>query len=290
MKADVFEQIELLALGVVEHQLGPGVVDCFPCRAQLKGQARIQVGQRLTYDILWCGQPLKRARSAGGDSRGWVDPYPATAFDPDFCPGVGIALPDGPKTIDRILLTALVARDDPGGYIECAHQNDKARGYVLAKTFFFVKPELVGRVLPVHTGLQGVGIAAGAQLVYSHIHQRSAARLGIAGITPDFIGQCQRSRVKAGRQLNKLTQGNASSFRTMREAGVALYFVAQLVIQRAIQLPLQIWLHQALVARQNGALHGSVHDHQPRPAVGLQRYFIVDGRTTDHQAGGDVER
>jgi hypothetical protein len=68
------------------------------------------------------------------DRRGGIDAHPAAPVDPDFIPGVRIALAQDPIIREAIERAALVAGDDARGYSGGAHQDGKRRGIVAAKS------------------------------------------------------------------------------------------------------------------------------------------------------------
>ena len=183
LKADVFEQVELFALCVIEYPLRPRVVDGLPHGPKLRCESRINGAQRLADQPLGCCQPLRGAGSARCHSRGGVYTGPATPFVPDFSPGMCVTLAHHPKTVHRILLTPLIARDHTRRHIECPHQNHKRRGDVLAKTFLALVPEIIGCVGPVQARLQRVGVATGTQAIHDKVGQYLVACIGELGIT-----------------------------------------------------------------------------------------------------------
>ena len=63
----------------------------------------------------------------GRDRRGRIDPQPAVALDPDFVPGVGVALAQDPVVGEAIERSALIAGDDAGRDAGGAHQQPRTR-------------------------------------------------------------------------------------------------------------------------------------------------------------------
>ena len=156
---------------------------------------------------------------------------------------------------------------------------------MFAKTFFTVKPELIGRVLAVHPGLQRVGVAAGAQARHGSIDQGGGivARQGRVGA--HLRCQGQGARIEAWRQGRELTQLSHGCRGAVAEFRVAFSPVAHHIGDRACGHPLQILRHVGGVAGQFWGFWGGFQHHQPGALVRLQRHFIAQRRAFHLQVG-----
>ena len=80
----------------------------------------------------------------GRDGRGRIDAGPATAFQPDFSPGMGIGVANQQVLAARIPEAALVSGHDTGRNTGRAHQDRKRRSIVFTVPGSQVEQELVG--------------------------------------------------------------------------------------------------------------------------------------------------
>ena len=204
-EAQVAQQVKLPLLRVVEHPVVPAGVGGFPHIAQALQAALQRTGKIGAEGIngiayrtarLQAGQ-IFHARGRNG-CRG-VDTHPALAFEPDFCPGVGIALAHGPHAVHGVDFAALVAGDDAGGNLHIAHQHHKGVGNVLAKALFAVEPEGVSGMLARNARCQCVGIAANPQGLEHGFDLFFGRAVGQPGIVEKTLRQLARARIQPRR-------------------------------------------------------------------------------------------
>ena len=157
-----------------------------------------------------------------------------------------VALANGPKPVDVVELAALVTGDDARGHIQRTHQDDEAGGNVLAETFLAVKPEFISGVLAIHTRLQCVAVAAGAQAIHHGVDQLGTARCLQPWLAAHVGCQLQCARVKPSGQGDVVLQAGLRALRAVREGREALSAVAGQVRERAVCKPLQIRRHSDL--------------------------------------------
>ena len=280
LKTDVFEQIQLLTLAVVEYPLVPGVVDRLPARAQLRCQRGVEYGaESCRHYALARHQAFHAADAPGSDGARWVHAHPAATGLPDLGPGVRVALAHRPESVHRIHVAALIARYHTCRYIHGAQQNHKTRCDMLTKPFLAVKPEFVGGVLPKHAGFEGVAVTSCAQTAHDFRHQQIRLRIGKTGVAPDFCGKLRRAGVKAIGQLSEILQANDVAQGPVGKRGLALRLIAQQIGDRAVADPLQISGHGDIMASDLGLGTGGFEDKDPGAVVLFQRDLVGDGRT-----------
>ena len=156
---------------------------------------------------------------------------------------------------------------------------------MFTKAFLPVKPEFVCRVLPIHTGLQCVAEAAGAQFLHRRVDQCGRVGLCQRRVTPHVGGELQGARVVARRQLGKHAQLRRHLQRPVAEVGVTGGLVTHQLTDGAVGEPLQVGGHTHAPTGQVGCLLGRVHGQHPGVLVGLHGDFVADAGAADHQVG-----
>ena len=177
LKAQVLQQVELLAARIVQHPLVPAVVDGFQGRAHLRCKGRVDAVHGAGNQTRRRAQAAAALHALRGHGGRRVDAHPAHVGLPDLSPGVGVALAHDDITVLQVGVGALVAGDHARWHVHGAHDDHEGAGVVFAEAQFAVEPEVVDGVAAVRPGLQRVGVAAAADVGQHGVGQR--ARVGI---------------------------------------------------------------------------------------------------------------
>ena len=252
---------------------GQAGADCFNGRAHCA--ARLQAG-KVFY-------PAGRYRGRG------VDAHPAPAFEPDFRPGMGVALAHGPHAVHGVKFAALVAGHDAGGNAHIAHQYHECVGNVLAKAFFAVKPESVGRVLAREARCQGIAVVAVAQGVEHGLYLFCGGAVGQFGVVEKALRQLARAWIQPWRQgqIGAQIRGRNGCIGMVVEPAAGL--VAQHIGNGAVAGPFHgCHLQSAPACGQGGLLYGNIQRQQPLHVMRLQQHLVAHGVGCGASFGGGL--
>ena len=274
------QQIELTGGAVVQYPVVPALVGRVPDRAHALQQGRIDPHHGGGDEPRGRAQPLAGRGAVGADIGGGVDAHPAGVRQPDFGPGVGVALPHRPPPVDGVVLPTLVAGYHPRRDVQRAQGDDEGRGNVFTKTRPPVEPEFVRGVAAIDARLQRVAVAALAQVAQDGFDQDWGG--GLAQLAPQRVGPCQRPGVVARRQFPIHMQRLARGVGAAAVRGVGHGLVAQHVGDRARQPPLPVRRRLGRQPPHTGAGRG---DHrgrgggfqcqQPGAQAGLHRHLVA---------------
>ena len=281
-KSQLAQQVELAILRVVEYPVVPAGVGGIPEIAHAL-QAALQHAGKFGVDGVdgiahrtACLQAGKVFYPAGRDGGGWVDAHPAFLRQPDFSPGVGIALAHGEHAVHGVEFAALVAGNDACGNVHIAHQHHKSVGNVFAKALLAVEPEHVGCVLAREAWRQGIGVAARAQALQHGSDLLFGAAVCQSRFVKQLPGQFAGARVQARRQREIRAQIGGRQVCVTAVAELAAGAVAQHVYHGALAHPFErAHLQGAPACGQGRSLYGNVQREQPLQMMGLQQHFVA---------------